>query len=422
MDGFDHGESQRILVICTKYIGDTVLAIPFLRNLRRAFPEAAIDVCAEGGARQVLAECPYVDRFVTWQRPAGKRSLASSLASIRSQAAWLASRRYSRVYLLKRSLSAGLMAVLAGIPKRIGLAGDGRFFHTHTVKVPQGRHQASRYLDLLRVEGISVDDGRAENWTSPDARMHVASLLDRLPVGRLRVFIAIRSTAPEKHWPADRWAALVEWLVERQGSEVILCGGRGDIPHHDALRAAVGPDVAAHVHDFTQDLSLREAGALVASMDACVGVDTGLVHMAASFGVPVAVLFGPTDPNQWSPWSPRAVVIRSSSVRQTFVGRLVTRNLTRPLAWPLGEASMNDIGVEDVVAAVSTILPEPKVAPAPVSVPEAKPVPRPAPQVPTLRTLDLREGSFRYEVVAMDAAAAARPAAEPATKPLAQAH
>ena len=83
---------------------------------------------------------------------------------------------------------------------------------------------------------------------------------------------------------------------------------------------------------------------------------------------------------------------------------------------------MNDIGVEDVVAAVSTILPEPKVAPAPVSVPEAKPVPRPAPQVPTLRTLDLREGSFRYEVVAMDAAAAARPAAEPATKPLAQAH
>jgi heptosyltransferase-2 len=406
-----HAE-ERILVVCTKYIGDTILAIPFLRNLRRAFPGAAIDVCAEGAAREVLAECPYVDRFVAWQRPAGRRTLASSLASIRNQAAWLASRRYARVYLLKRSLSAGLMAALAGIPKRIGLAGDGRIFHTLSVKVPRGRHQASRYLDLHRAEGIAVDDGHAENWTSPDARMHVASLMANMPEGRQRVFIAIRSTAEEKHWPADRWAALVEWLVERRSAEVILCGGRGDIPHHDALRAAVGPDIAAHLHDFTKDLSLREAGALVASMDACVGVDTGLMHMAASFGVPVAVLFGPTDPNQWSPWSPRAVVVRSARVAPTLADRFATRKLTRPLAWPLGEASMNDIGVEDVVAAVSTLIPEPTVAPKPASMPAAKPAPSSAPGAPTLRRLDLREGSFRYEVVATDAAAAL-PAAEP---------
>lgn len=411
MDPNGLDESQRILVVCTKYIGDTVLAIPFLRNLRQAFPGASIEVCAEGGARQVLAECPYVDRFVSWQRPPGKRTLASSLASIRSQAAWLASRRYARVYLLKRSLSAGLLAVLAGIPKRIGLAGDGKIFHTQSVRVPRGRHQASRYLDLLRCEGIPVDDGHAENWTSPDARLHVASLLEALPAGRPRAFLAIRSTAEGKHWPADRWAALVEWLVERQGTEVILCGGRGDIPHHDALRAAVSSDVAPHVHDFTRDLSLREAGALVASVDACVGVDTGLMHMAASFGVPVAVLFGPTDPNQWSPWSPRAIVVRSSTVKQSFTDRMFTRNLARPLAWPLGEASMNDIGVEDVVAAVSTLLPVPAAAPEPIAVPVASPAPRVAPQAPALRTLDLREGSFRYEVVAMDAAAATRPPA-----------
>mgnify|MGYP002633829306 CR=1 FL=1 len=46
---------ERILVVCTRYIGDTVLAIPFLRNLRRAFPDAVIDICAEGPARGVLA-------------------------------------------------------------------------------------------------------------------------------------------------------------------------------------------------------------------------------------------------------------------------------------------------------------------------------------------------------------------------------
>ena len=55
---------ERILVVCTRYIGDTVLAIPFLRNLRRAFPYAVIDICAEGPARGVLADCPYVDDLV----------------------------------------------------------------------------------------------------------------------------------------------------------------------------------------------------------------------------------------------------------------------------------------------------------------------------------------------------------------------
>ncbi len=395
-----HAE-ERILVVCTKYIGDTVLAIPFLRNLRRAFPGASIEICAEGAARDVLADCPYVDRFISWKRPAGRRTLASSLASIRSQAAWLAGRRYGRVYLLKRSLSAGLMAALAGIPQRIGLAGDGRIFHTRSIPVPRGRHQASRYLDLLRCDGIAIDDGHAENWTAEIVRSRIEARLAPLPAGRPRVFMAVRSTDEKKHWPLDRWVALVEWLVDARGCEVVLCGGRGDIPTHDALRAAVGSDVAGHVHDLTEDLSLREASGVVAQMDACVGVDTGLCHMAASHGVPVAVLYGPTDPNQWSPWSPRAVVVRSSRVVPTLAERLAAWMKPRASAWPTGKALMDDIGVEDVVVAVSSILPE--------TVPSAVPV---KPRIP-LRTLDLREGSFRYEVVAMDAVPSSHPVTVP---------
>lgn len=406
---------ERILVVCTRYIGDTILAIPFLRNLRRAFPGVPIDIFAEGAARAVLADCPYVDRFVSWARPAGRRSLAASFASFRSEAAWLAGRHYSRVYLLKRSLSAGLVTALAGIPTRIGLPGDGRFFHTRCVSVPCGRHQADRYLDLLRAEGITVDDGHTENWIAPETQARMTSLLATLPVGRPRVFVAVQSTAPEKHWPAKRWAALVEWLIECRGAEVILCGGHDDLPAHDALRADVGPELAAHIHDFTQDLSLREASGLLASMDLCVGVDTGLVHLAASHGVPVAVLFGPTDPNQWSPWTARAVVVRSSQVKQTLADRLAARLASRPTPWPLGEASMNDIGVDDVVVAITSLLPDHSPTPDPVLTPAATAATMPA--VAPLRRLDLREGSFRYEVVARDAAAAL-----PATKPLAQAH
>jgi ADP-heptose:LPS heptosyltransferase len=265
----------------------------------------------------------------------------------------------------------------------------------------RGRHQAARYLDLLVADGIAVDDGANENWITPDAAAHVASLLAPLPTGRPRVFLAMRSTAKEKHWPADRWAVIVSRLVAERGCEVILCGADADAPMHDAVRETVGPRVAAHVHDLSAHVSLRETGALLARMDLCLGVDTGLVHLAASHDVPVVVLFGPTDPNRWSPWTARATVVRSAQVRRPLFDRLGLTGRSRHAAWEFGTAVMDDIGVTDVLEAVAAQLP--------TALPAA-PVP----------TLDLREGRFRYEVVVGSSAAAA--AALPATKPLAQAH
>ena len=105
---------ERILIVCTQYIGDTLLAVPFLRNLRLAHPDAVIDICAEGGPRAVLANCPYVDGRVTWSRPPRERrgGFAAAFASLQAQADWLKSRGYTRAYLLKPSFSAAALATL----------------------------------------------------------------------------------------------------------------------------------------------------------------------------------------------------------------------------------------------------------------------------------------------------------------------
>lgn len=391
-------DAGRILVVCTRYIGDTVLAIPFLRNLRRAFPDAVIDVCAEGGARLVLADCPYVDELVAWRRPAGRHGLAASLAAIRTQAAWLQGRGYDRAYLLKRSLSGALLATLAGIPHRVGFAADGRALLTTAITPTRGRHQAARYLDLLRADGVVVDDGRSESWISPAVEARASAAVATLPAGRPRVFLAVRSTAREKHWPIERWAMLATRLVHERACELVLCGAPGDIAAHDALRETVGPAVATHLHDVSREVSLREAGALLSRMDLCIGVDTGLVHLAAAHDVPVVVLFGPTDPNRWSPWTPRATVVRAPRVRRPLLDRLGLGGRSGVHAWRFGTAAMDEISVADVFGSATAFLP------------------------PAIRTLDLRTGGFRYEVLTGSPASAAVAAAEPATKPLAHAH
>lgn len=373
----DESGAERILVVCTRYIGDTLLAIPLLRNLRRAFPAATIEVCAEGGARAALAACPYVDELVTWKRPAARAGLLAQVRAIAAEAAWLRSRRYTRAYLLKRSLSAAALVRLAGIPHRVGFAGESSLLLTRAARLDRGRHQADVYLDLLRADGLDVDDGRLENWVAAEAEVRVGRLMASLAPTRPRVFVAMRSTNDDKHWPAERWREVVTTLVVDRGCDVILCGGPADAAAHDALRAACDPAVTRHLHDFSASVPLAETAALVARADLCIGVDTGLVHLAASLGVPVAVLFGPTDPVRWGPRARQSIVLRSTDAD------VVARR--RP-------AGMEEIVVGEVLSAAESLLP----------------AMRPA---GGLRTLDFRTGSFRYEVV--ETPSAASPAVEP---------
>ncbi|NBX30561.1 lipopolysaccharide heptosyltransferase family protein, partial [bacterium] len=104
-------DPRRILVVRNRYVGDTMLAIPFLRNLRRRFPHAVIDILCESGAAALLADCPYTDELIEWKRgPRTRGVVRGSLANVRATARWIRGRDYDRVYLLKRSLSTALLA------------------------------------------------------------------------------------------------------------------------------------------------------------------------------------------------------------------------------------------------------------------------------------------------------------------------
>jgi heptosyltransferase-2 len=331
---------ERILVVCNGFLGDTVLGIPFLRNLRRRFPQAIIDVLIEPHTAAVLANCPYQDEILAWPRPPrSQRLMPAALTALLGHAAWLRSRRYSRAYLFKRSFSSGLLVWLAGIPWRVGHASEGRgWLLSRAVRTQHGRHQAEASLDLLRGDGIEVDDGHAENWVSAQDRAAIDRLLMDLPTGRPRVFLALRSTNAEKHWPIDRWAAVIDWLVTVRGCEVFFCGGPADRSMHAEVVGLLDSGTARHTHDLSALVPLRQVGALLARMDLCVGIDSGLPHIAASHGVPVVVLFGPTDPRQWHPWKTASDVVVAE--RRT----------------PQAGGSMRSIGVEKVTAAIAGLL------------------------------------------------------------------
>jgi len=393
-------EPRRILVVRNRFVGDAMLAVPFLRNLRRRFPRAVIEVLCEAGSTALLAGCPHVDGVLPWKRPPRIGGVVwGSFLNLLWQAWRLRGRRYDRAYLLKRSLSSALLAWLAGIPCRIGFRSSGSRLLSRVVPIVPHRHQVELFLDLLRCEGLAIDDGHNEHWTSPETLAKADALLAAVPRGRRRVFVAPRSTADRKRWPLDRLARVIDWLVADRGCEVFLCGSPRDQRVHAALLRLVDPDTTAHVHDHSGALSLAEVGGLLARMDLCLGIDTGLTHVAAAHGVPVVVLVGPSDPNRWHPWGVPGEVLKGMHALRTDHG-LIRGGEVR---WNPDPVPMEAIPIGHVIDAVDRLL-----------------AGRPAPARRVLETIDLRQGAHRYEVWASPRQAAA--AAEPATKPLAHAH
>jgi ADP-heptose:LPS heptosyltransferase len=168
------------------------------------------------------------------------------------------------------------------------------------------------FLDILRADGIPVTDTSNENWSDPAADQRVAAALP--PGNRPRVFICAKSVYALKDWAPERFAQLIAWLVNERGCEIHLCDSPGNAGYYDEIHAALPAPLARDWLDWSKQLSISESNSLFRRMDLAIGIDTGLLHLAASFHVPIVALFGPLEPWRWHPWDTRHTILRPDDV------------------------------------------------------------------------------------------------------------
>ncbi|HEX2860507.1 MAG TPA: glycosyltransferase family 9 protein [Lacunisphaera sp.] len=304
----------RVLVIRYRFLGDTVLAIPALRNLREAFPNATIDVLTEPVSGDTLAHCPYKNSLIYYgpRLKGDRRRSASFPTSLWGAARFLRARRYDRCYILRRSFSSAVLPWLAGIPHRVGFSTEGRHWLLQRSAPYPDKHEVECFLDVLRADGIPVTNSANENWTDPDTDHRVdAELGDS---NRTRIFVCAKSVFALKDWAPERFAAIITWLVRDRNGEVHFCDSPGNAVYYAGIMADVPADWRVHCRDWSSRLGVREAGSLMRRMQLCFGIDTGFIHIAASFHVPVVGLYGPLEPARWHPWDTQHTILRPADV------------------------------------------------------------------------------------------------------------
>jgi ADP-heptose:LPS heptosyltransferase len=177
-------------------------------------------------------------------------------------------------------------------------------------RIPDPRHQSERNLDIVRHLGIDTTDRRETARLTTEELASGRAFLARHGVEAAARVVACHLGAgkSENRWPPDRFAALIDVLSRAHAVRTVLMWGPQEQERGRAVldRCRERPIVAT-------GFPLRPLASVMAACRAFIGQDTGVSHVAASVGVPLVAIFGPTDPAEWLPLTERAVAVRAAS-------------------------------------------------------------------------------------------------------------
>lgn len=278
------GQRPRILVIALRRLGDVLLTTPLIRSLRRAWPDACIDVLVFADTAGILDGNPDLDRVIAMPTlPSAAQSLMLGLKLFRRYDLAISTQSGDRP--TGFAIAAGRMRA-APVEERF----SGRLKRAllqHSVPVVTGVHRVEEMLRLADALGIA----RVPELVAPRPRA-----IDGMPAGDYAVIHA----APMyryKQWTARGWRDLAAALGER-GLGVIATGG----PAESERRYLDEVWAGANVTRLDGKLDWAQLAGLLTGARVYVGPDTSVTHLAAAAGCPAVALYGPTDPRLWGPW------------------------------------------------------------------------------------------------------------------------
>ena len=281
-------EPVAVVIVPPNWLGDAVMALPAVADLRRHFSGSRLIVAARPSVRSLFTLVPGIDSIVGAD--------VSSIHVSRASVAVLFPNSFASAWLVKR----------AQVPERWGYSADvRRWLLTRAIRRPgTPMHQSEYYQHLVRALG--VDSGpREPTLVIPADSIHGARTLltDRGwdPRSGLVVLAPGAAYGKAKQWIPTHVVRLITRLVRERRVTCALVGSRGDAATIRTIRSAAPADCQPQILDLAGSTTLPQLAAVMSLASACVSNDSGAMHLAAAAGVPAVAIFGPTNERATSP-------------------------------------------------------------------------------------------------------------------------
>ncbi|MGB2599594.1 MAG: lipopolysaccharide heptosyltransferase II [Candidatus Omnitrophota bacterium] len=282
---------KRILIFELNWMGDILFSFPFIRAIRKAYPDAYISCVVVPRYADMLTHNPWIN-FV---HVLSDNNKISSIREKLAFAGMIRKEEYDTCFILKPSSSKAIMAVLAGIPERIGFAGKKAPLTGEVATPPEDLHRADQVLSLAGAVGVTKADGTYEYFFGKENEEKANAVLREAGGGVYRM-VAINPGGnwPPKRWPAENFIRLSKMILENfENVEVMVTGAEKDTELASGIVEAVGDKKCYSIAGKTK---LNELAALFKKCDLAVSSDSGPLHLASALGMTTIGLFGPTSP------------------------------------------------------------------------------------------------------------------------------
>jgi lipopolysaccharide heptosyltransferase I len=305
-------EPKNILIIKPSALGDIVLALPALAALKRSFPRAKISWLVRPEYAELLQGHPDLDEVIlfdrqllgkSWYNPMAFANLLRLLRRLRKG-------RFDVVFDFQGLFRTGFLAWVSGSKKRFGMTQAREFGHVfYTDKISQDYscvHLVDYYLRIVAAAGAGKTDVQFTLPRKADAVETVKKLLVSHGVHPGNYAVLVPGAAREnKRWPIERFAKLAEKIVSQFGWSMAAPGSAAEKGYIETLQNIAGVGVV----NLAGQTSIAEIIALLGGAALVVSNDTGPGHIAAVLGVPVVMIFGPTNPARVCPYGrPECIV------------------------------------------------------------------------------------------------------------------
>lgn len=306
---------MKIVVRGTNWVGDAVMTIPALRELRRIFPESEITLHTRSWARGIFEDADFIDNILTFEPE------KSAFNTVLAQAKVLRKEQFDLAIVLPNSFESALAAKLGRARKRFGYAKEGRsFLLTDAPKIPDWKgekHEVFYYLNLIAeienkyfgTKTVLENEPRFCLTVSAERKSWARKILEENGVDltkKLAAFCPGSTNSRAKRWQTTSYAALNDKIQTELKANVILIGAKNetDVSVEVVDKSKLKPFV------LTGKTDLSEATAILSVCDLLVSNDTGPAHISAALETKTLVIFGPTNPLTTKPWN--ASIVRNN--------------------------------------------------------------------------------------------------------------
>jgi heptosyltransferase II len=285
---------NKILFITLSNIGDVILTLPVLDFLRKNFPQGQITIMVGPGPKEIFENNPYIHRLIVYDKHSRLRDKIRLFRELSKE-------NFDVIIDLRNSFFGALL------PARYKIS-PFRF-------VPRDiKHMKDRHLYRLSVIGYRLSDkerppaSRTSIYISPQDEEYIEGILRDNKISHKDTIAVIAAGAKShiKKWPSEKFAELINRLIEEFSFKVILIGDKHDIPVNEYVSSRVKHPVL----DLTAKTTLAQTACLIKISELIITGDSACLHLAGYLEKPAVAIFGPTDDAKYGPWSDKAIVVK----------------------------------------------------------------------------------------------------------------